>query len=46
MQQTIEHLHELAELGVEVAHGSLAGVGSLRPLELMGNRVIPAIERF
>jgi F420-dependent oxidoreductase-like protein len=44
--QTIEHLHELAELGVQVAHGSVADVGSLRPLELMGERVIPAIENF
>jgi len=44
--QTIEHLHELAELGVQVAHGSVADVGALRPLELMGERVIPAIEKF
>jgi F420-dependent oxidoreductase-like protein len=44
--QTIEHLHELAELGVQVAHGSVTDVGSLRPLELMGERVIPAIEEF
>jgi F420-dependent oxidoreductase-like protein len=44
--QTIEHLHELAELGVQVAHGSVTDVGSLRPLELMGEQVIPAIEKF
>jgi len=44
--QTIEHLHELAELGVQVAHGSVIDVGSLRPLELMGEQVIPAIEKF
>jgi F420-dependent oxidoreductase-like protein len=46
VQQTIEHLHELAELGIEVAHGSVNDVGSLRPLELMAERVIPAIEKF
>jgi len=46
VQQTIEHLHELAELGIEVAHGSVADVGSLRPLQLMGERVIPAIGKF
>ena len=46
VEQTIEHLHELAELGFEVAHGSLAGVGTMRPLELMAERVIPAIEKF
>jgi F420-dependent oxidoreductase-like protein len=44
--QTIEHLHELAELGFTVAHGTLAQVGTLRPLELMAERVIPAIEKF
>jgi F420-dependent oxidoreductase-like protein len=44
--QTIEHLHELAELGFEVAHGSLDGVGTMRPLELMAERVIPAIDKF
>ena len=42
VQQTIEHLHELAELGIEVAHGSLARVSDPRSLELMGGRVIPA----
>jgi len=46
VEQTIEHLHELAELGFTVAHGTLAGVGTLRPLELMAERVIPAIEKF
>jgi len=44
--QTIEHLHALAELGVQVAHGSVADVGSVRPLELMGEHVIPVIEKF
>jgi len=46
VEQTIEHLHELSELGFEVAHGTLAGVGTLRPLELMAERVIPAAEKF
>ncbi|MGB6457631.1 MAG: LLM class F420-dependent oxidoreductase [Streptosporangiaceae bacterium] len=44
--RTIEHLHALAELGVQVAHGSVHDVGSLRPLELMAERVIPAVEKF
>jgi F420-dependent oxidoreductase-like protein len=44
--QTIEHLHALAELGVQVAHGSVTDVGLLRPLELMGEHVIPAVEKF
>jgi F420-dependent oxidoreductase-like protein len=46
VEQTIEHLHELAELGFTVAHGTLARAGTLRPLELMAERVIPAIEKF
>jgi F420-dependent oxidoreductase-like protein len=46
VQQTIEHLHELSELGITVAHGALVNVGTLRPLDLMAERVIPAIEKF
>jgi F420-dependent oxidoreductase-like protein len=46
VQQTIEHLHELAGLGVTVAHGTLIDVGSLRPLDLMAEQVIPALEKF
>jgi F420-dependent oxidoreductase-like protein len=45
-EETVEHLHELSELGFTVAHGSLAQVGTLRPLEVMAERVIPAIEKF
>ena len=43
VEATIEHLHELADLGVEVAHGALKDVESMRPLELMAERVIPAL---
>jgi F420-dependent oxidoreductase-like protein len=46
VQQTIEHLHELAELGIQVAHGTVAGAGSPGPLALMAERVIPAISTF
>jgi F420-dependent oxidoreductase-like protein len=46
VQQTIEHLHELAELGIQVAHGAVIGAGSLRPLDLMAEQVIPAISAF
>ena len=46
VEQTIEHMHELSELGFEVAHGTLARVGTLRPLDLMAERVIPAVEKF
>jgi F420-dependent oxidoreductase-like protein len=43
VEQTIEHLHELADLGIEVAHGALAHVSRPGTLELMGERVIPAV---
>jgi F420-dependent oxidoreductase-like protein len=43
VEQTIEHLHELAELGIEVAHGGLADVSKPGTLELMAERVIPAV---
>jgi F420-dependent oxidoreductase-like protein len=46
VQQTIEHMHELSELGFEVAHGTLARIGTLRPLDLMAERVIPPVEKF
>jgi F420-dependent oxidoreductase-like protein len=44
--QTIEHLHEVSELGFQVAHGTLVGAGTLRPLELMADQVIPALDKF
>jgi F420-dependent oxidoreductase-like protein len=46
VEQTIEHLHELSELGFTQAHGTVARVGTLRPLDLMAERVIPAVEKF
>lgn len=43
---TIEHLRHLAALGVQVAHGTLIGAGTLRPLEMMAERVIPAVSEL
>ena len=43
VEQTIEHLHELADLGIEVAHGTLANVSRPGPLDLMAEQVIPAV---
>jgi len=42
VEQTIEHLHELAEMGIQEAHGTLTDVSKPGTLELMGERVIPA----
>jgi hypothetical protein len=46
VEQTIEHLHELAGLGIQVAHGGLANVSKPGTLELMAERVIPAVADF
>ncbi len=43
VDETIEHLRSLADLGIDLAHGTVVGVGSLRPLELMAERVLPAL---
>ena len=45
VQETIEHLHQLAELGVQVAHGTVVGAGSLRPLEPDGRTGDPCRQR-
>ena len=43
VEQTVEHLHDLAGLGIQVAHGALANVSRPGTLELMAERVIPAV---
>ncbi|HEX5427311.1 MAG TPA: LLM class F420-dependent oxidoreductase [Pedococcus sp.] len=43
VEETIEHLHELAGLGIQVAHGALADVSTPGTLELVAERVIPAV---
>jgi F420-dependent oxidoreductase-like protein len=43
VERTIEHLHELADLGIQVAHGALVNVSKPGTLELMAERVIPAV---
>ncbi|MDQ1732301.1 MAG: hypothetical protein QOK10_2460 [Pseudonocardiales bacterium] len=45
-EQIVDHLRELGELGVQVAHGTVIGAGSLRPLEWMAERVIPQVSDF
>jgi F420-dependent oxidoreductase-like protein len=46
VQQTIESLHELSELGFSVAHGSLVNVSKPAQLDLFLERVVPALEKF
>jgi F420-dependent oxidoreductase-like protein len=46
VQRTIKGLHQLAELGFTVAHGSLLGVSKNRQFDLFAERIIPALEKF
>ena len=46
MQRTIESLHEVAESGFTVAHGSLIGVSKARQFDFFAERVVPALEKF
>ncbi|MDQ2722218.1 MAG: LLM class flavin-dependent oxidoreductase, partial [Actinomycetota bacterium] len=43
VDDTIEHLRELAGLGIQVAHGGVPNATALRQLEVMAERVIPAV---
>ena len=46
VQQTIENLHALSELGFSVAHGSLINVSKPAQLDLFNERIIPALAKF
>jgi F420-dependent oxidoreductase-like protein len=46
VQQTIENLHALSELGFSVAHGSLINVSKPGTLDLFNERIIPALASF
>jgi alkanesulfonate monooxygenase SsuD/methylene tetrahydromethanopterin reductase-like flavin-dependent oxidoreductase (luciferase family) len=46
VNKTIEHLHQVAELGFAQVHGSLLGVSKPGQLDLLAEKVIPAVEKF
>jgi F420-dependent oxidoreductase-like protein len=46
VNQTIENLHAVSELGFTVAHGSLIGVSNNRQFDFFAERIIPALEKF
>lgn len=46
VSKTIEHLHRIAELGFSQVHGSLARVSQPGQLDLLAEKVIPAVEKF
>ena len=43
VETLIGQLDGLAKLGIQHVHGSLIGVGEIRPIEIMGEKVIPAV---
>jgi len=46
VNRVIEHLHRVAELGFSQVHGSLLRVSQPGQLDLLAERVIPAVEKF
>jgi F420-dependent oxidoreductase-like protein len=46
VNQTIEHLHAVAELGFTQAHGTLLRVSKPGQLDLLAEKVIPAVAKF
>jgi F420-dependent oxidoreductase-like protein len=46
VEQIIESLHGISELGITVAHGGLAGVSNPRTRDLFAERVIPAAAKI
>jgi F420-dependent oxidoreductase-like protein len=43
VSELVDQLGSFAELGIDMAIGGVAGVWSLKPLEVMGSEVIPAV---
>jgi F420-dependent oxidoreductase-like protein len=46
VNQTIEYLHQIAELGFSQVHGSLLNVSKPGQLDLLAEKVIPVVEKF
>ena len=46
VNQTIEQLHQIAELGFAQVHGSLLRVSEPGQLDLLAEKVIPAVDKF
>ncbi|MCU1688455.1 MAG: putative F420-dependent oxidoreductase, partial [Jatrophihabitantaceae bacterium] len=43
VEKTIDELGTLAELGIDVAHGRVADISTITPLEILSSEVIPAV---
>lgn len=45
-ERIVADLRGLSELGFTLAHGRVANVSSLRPLEIIGKEIVPAVAQF
>jgi len=43
VEETLAGLRELADLGVDVAHGRVEGLPDLAPLQIIGEHIVPAV---
>ncbi len=46
VDETLTALKELADQGIQVAHGKVIDAGLIEPLKLMGREIIPAVADF
>jgi F420-dependent oxidoreductase-like protein len=46
VDETLAALKEMADLGIQVAHGKVVNAGAIEPLKLMGREIIPAAATF
>jgi F420-dependent oxidoreductase-like protein len=46
VDEILARLKEMADLGVQVAHGKVVNAGSIEPLKLMAREIIPAAAEF
>jgi hypothetical protein len=43
VNEIVDQLGELAAMGFAVAHGRVAGVDRIEPIEIIGREIIPAV---
>ncbi len=46
VQAIVDRLGELAEMGFDVAHGSVKDVATIDPIEIIGSEIVPAAARL
>jgi F420-dependent oxidoreductase-like protein len=46
VDETLAALQDMADAGIQVAHGKVVNAGAIEPLRLMGREIIPAVADF